>query len=205
MASRRVRPTLRAEDGEAGSKTSAFDIILSSLGTQPAWKDELTQEVLDQLVAVSKIGGFRRQTALACNVKPEVLKSWLEEGMRADGSRLCQELSVRFQASQAQLSLMLVGTVSSAALRGDWQAAIAMLEKRELEWAGEVKDSDLTPPELSEDQRKQMLVGGLKKPKGALREALIEAGYDVPELEEEEPAAPEDSGSVSEADFDEDS
>lgn len=141
------------------------------------WKTELTRELLEQLVVCSKVGGFRKQTAIACGVRPDILEAWISEGMRADAPAMYRELAVRFQASRAQLNLILVGCVARAAQMGDWQAAIAMLSKTDPDWKGETKDSDLSPPELSVEQRKQALVEALRSRSGDLDQALTEAGY----------------------------
>lgn len=174
---RKGRPTAHANDDGSPPDVpiDATAIVLGMAGT-PRWKDELTRELLEQLVACSRIGGFRTQTALACSVQPAILEGWLSEGMRADGPELERELSVRFQSGRNGLGLVLVGIISRAAQMGDWEAAMALLEKMDPAWAGKTQDADLSPPELSGAQRKQMLIAALKEPKGDLREALLAAG-----------------------------
>lgn len=191
---RKGRPTEHAnEDGSAPKPPIDATGIVLSLAPAVEWRDVLTRVLLEQLVACSRIGGFRKQTALACYVKPTVLESWLSEGMRADGSELCRELSVRFQANRNGLGLVLVGVVSAAAQAGDWQAAMKLLEKMEPEWAGTAKDADLCPPDLSNEQKKQMLVDALRNPIGDLREALVTAGLLSADSDLEDPPEPDQS------------
>lgn len=141
------------------------------------FKEDLTRELLEQLVIAARIGGFRKQTALACRVRPEMLEYWITEGMRKDAPELMQELSARFQGVQGQQNLLLTAVISTAALRGDWQAAVTLLSKRDPQWAGKVDgDVDLSPPEISQAERRKILVQELRNPHGELAQAMLEAG-----------------------------
>ncbi len=168
------RPTEHASGPPEDAAIQLARLAFTSFGVE--WKTELDRELLEQLMCVARIGGFRRATALACFVRPDTLKSWLEEGMRSDAPPLMRELSVRFQAIQSQLNLLLVGTVTGAAQRGDWMAAVAMLEKRETEWAG-VPEVDLQPPELSLSEREKLLVDELKNQNSPLARLVKKCGY----------------------------
>jgi hypothetical protein len=177
MAKPNRRPTEHEESKPLDNEVRA----LMCITPDTRWKDELTRELLEQLVIAARIGGFRKQTAIACNVRPELLEYWLSEGMRPDAPILMQELSARFQGTQAQQNLMLTGIVSSAALRGDWQAAVTLLSKRDPQWSGKTDgDNELSRPELSAAERHALLVVELRKSitnrESSLALALEEAG-----------------------------
>lgn len=185
--SRGVRPNSH----EPPAAVTPEVLALVGLGQDTRWKDDLTRELLEQLIIAARIGGFRRQTAMACQVRPDQLEYWLEEGMREDAPELMRELSARFLGLQAQQNLILTGVVSNAAQRGDWQAAVTMLSKRDPQWSGKMDmDKDLTPPERSQNERKALLVYSLKNPTGELAAAMREAGLLAAAPESPEPSEP---------------
>lgn len=142
------------------------------------WHDELTRELVERLICVARVGGFKKHTAVACGVKPATLEWWLDEGLRPDADPLMAELSARFLSVQANQSLLLVDIVKRAALSGSWEAALNLLGRRHVEWngKGDHGERDNTPAELSAAQRREMLVASLKDPRGELAQALREAG-----------------------------
>lgn len=170
------RPTQHAPDPSDDKGDKPFDII-AGLGQSPDWKEELTRELLDQLIVCARIGGFRKQTALACHVRPTTLETWITEGMRADAPPLYRELSVRYQATRSQLTMILVGVIAAAAQNGDWQAALALLSKMDTDWSGSTKEVDVNSPQLSAEQRKELLIEALKDRRDGLDDVLTKAGY----------------------------
>jgi hypothetical protein len=156
-----------------------------------AWQTELTPELVERLVEAGAIGAFKRQCALACGVKPDLLEWWLAEGMREDAEPLMQELSVRFQSCQQNASLELVEVVAKAAHAGEWEAAVTLLKLRDPLWRGSEKflEPETAPPELSLQERRRQLVEELRQarlnPLGALADDLRAAGFDLPVAETE--------------------
>lgn len=156
-------------------------------GESWAWNETLTQDLINQIVSAARVGGTKRTTALACGVRPDQLEWWLDEGMRVDGPPLMQQLSARFLSTQEGANLALVEVVQHAARLGDWEAALALLERRDPFWRKSEKhiERDNAPAELSQSQKYDLLVASLGSPKGDLRRAMVEAGHSVPEEEEE--------------------
>lgn len=156
------------------------------------WKTELDRELLEQLVIAAKIGGFRKQCALACGVRPELLKFWLEEGMREDAEPLWQELSARFQGATNNTTLNLVAVIERAGRTGDWAASAFLLKGREPLWRGSERweEAETAPPATSLKDRQRQLIDELREarlnPFGPLADALREAGFplDAPERPE---------------------
>lgn len=156
------------------------------LGPMPevtTWKTELTAELVDQLCVAARVGGFKKQSALACGVRPELLEWWLSEGMRIDAPPLMQELSARYQAIANNNTLALVDVIRRAAMCGEWEAAMVLLKHREPLWRGTDKyvENENAPPTTSLEERYIQLVEQLKEikvnPQGDLARALKEAGY----------------------------
>lgn len=152
-------------------------------GEQIAWNEELTQPLMEQLVAAARVGGFKATTALACGVRPELLEWWLDEGLRPDAPPLQRQLSARFLSIQESQNLQLVNVVRQAAEAGDWTAAFALLKHRDPLWRGSDKfvERQNAPPELSQAERYRMLVEQMRNPSGELRRAMVEAGIPLPE------------------------
>lgn len=165
---------------------------IASLPVATVWHTELTRELLERLIVAARVGGFKKQTALACGVKPEVLEWWLSEGMRDDAEPLWQELSARFQSVQQNASLQLVEVVSRAAHAGEWEAAVMLLKLREPLWRGSEKflEPETAPPALSLkdrfEQLKEELRAAALNPIGPLADAIREAGIPLPEPEKQE-------------------
>ncbi len=157
-----------------------------------AWKDELTRELLEQLVVAAAVGGFKKQCALACGVKPATLEWWLSEGMREDAEPLWQELSARFQATVENASLGLVEAIRRAATAGEWQAAGFLLKQRDPLWRGSEKftEPETAPSATSLAERKREFVEQLREarlnPLGGLADSLREAGFPLQEPERPE-------------------
>jgi hypothetical protein len=148
-----------------------------------AWRSELTVELIDELVAAGMAGALKVDVALSCCVPPDLFEVWLDEGMRYDAPALMRELSVRFLCSRKRVSIALSERVLNAALNGDNKLALELLERQNAHWGKDPdrKERDNCAPELSIDVRKRLLVESMRKPRGELREVLIEAGYAVPE------------------------
>lgn len=152
------------------------------------WRTELTRELVEMLVVAGSIGGYKRQCALACGVRPELLEFWLSEGMREDAEPLMQELSARFQGAVQNCTLGLVQIIRTAATY-DWEAAMALLSRRDALWRGSEKwsEPETAPPATSLAERKRQLVDELREarlnPLGALADALREAGFPLQEPE----------------------
>ncbi len=168
------------------------------LGPMPVvsrWRDELDRELVELLCVAAEVGGFKKQSALACGVKPETLEWWLSEGMRSDAPELMQELSARFQSIQQNCTLGLVAVIRRAAMLGEWEAAFTMLKHRDPLWSGNEKsrESETAPPTSSLESRYSLLVEELKSakenPTGDLARALRAAG-----LLTEGPGTEESSG-----------
>lgn len=159
----------------------------SPIGPMPpvtGWRTELTRELLDQLVVAASIGGFKKQCALACGVRPADLEFWLSEGLREDADPLWQELSARFQAAAENGSLALMEAIRRAATAGgQWEAAAWLLKGREPLWRGSEKwqEPETAPPTSSLKDRQRQLIDELREarlnPFGALADALREAGF----------------------------
>lgn len=165
---------------------------IDSLPQATGWQTELTRELVEQLIVAAKVGGFKKQAALACCVKPELLEWWLAEGMRDDADPLIQELSARFLSIQQRGSLHLVEVIDRAARAGEWEAAVTLLKLREPLWRGSEKflEPDTAPPVTSLKDRLSQLKDELREarlnPIGPLADALREAGFPLAEPESPE-------------------
>ena len=145
------------------------------------WNSELTPELISALCAAAAIGGFKKQAAIACGVKPELLEWWLSEGMRDDAPVLMQELSARFLSTLENVNLGMVDVVRRAALGGEWPAALSMLKLREKLWSGNEKEreTETAAPKSSLKHRFSQFVNELRNaaqdPTSDLARALREA------------------------------
>ena len=156
------------------------------------WRSELTAELIDELVAAGMTGAMKTDVALSCAVPPELFEAWLDEGMRYDSPALMRELAVRFLGSRKAVMVALADRVVNAALAGDNKLALELLERHNAKWS---KDADHAerenaPPELPLDVRHRLLVEGLRKPRGDLRRAMLEAGIMPPDAIPETPPQP---------------
>ncbi len=169
---------------------------VEGLSAVTGWVGELTRELLEELVEVAKLGGFKRQCALACGVRPELLEWWLTEGMREDAEPMQQELSARFQSAQQRATLGHVQTAQRASRNGEWEAAITLLKLRDPLWRGSEKflEPETAPPAASLADRMKMLKEELREarlnPIGPLADALREAGFPLETPESSESDGP---------------
>jgi len=148
-----------------------------------SWRTELTHELIDELVAAGMACALKADAALSRGVPPDLFEHWLDEGMRYDGPPMMRRLAVRFLCSRKRLAVALSERVVAAALAGDNKLALQLLERQNPNWSGDPKyqERENAAPELSLDVRYRLLVEGLRKPRGDLRRAMIEAGLPVPE------------------------
>jgi hypothetical protein len=142
-----------------------------------AWKTELDRELIENLVSTASTLAFKKAIALANGVKPDLFEWWLAEGMREDAPELMQELSVRIHSVQALQNAVMVDEVRKAAARGDWQAAATLLRMRDQQWSGKMEqpEKDSVMPELSQTEKRKLMIEALKNPKGDMAAAMKEA------------------------------
>lgn len=147
------------------------------------WRTELSSALVDELVSAGMCGAMKGDAALACGVPPDLFEAWLDEGMRYDAPALMRELSVRFLCSRKRLAVALSERLVNAALNGDNKIALELLERQNPKWSRDPEqvERENAPPELSIEVRHQLLVEGLRKPRGELRRAMIEAGTPLPD------------------------
>ena len=147
------------------------------------WRSELTQELLDELVAAGMTGALKSDVALSCAVPPDLFEAWLDEGMRYDAPSLMRQLSVRFLGSRKAVMVALADRVVNAALSGDNKLALEVLERQNPKWSRSPDhvERENAPPELPLDVRHRLLGEGLRKPRGDLRRAMLEAGIQPPD------------------------
>lgn len=192
MARRKSPP----REAEVRVPEGAFDDAppIGTSGPMPEvleWRKELTTELLEMLCVAARIGGFKRQTALACGVKPEMLEFWLSEGMREDGPALMRELSARYQQIQSNVTLGYLDIVNQSARSGCWEAALRLMQLRDPLWSGreKVMEAETSSPKTSLADRREAFLAELKNPQGDLAKLLTEAGYPLPARET--PESPE--------------
>lgn len=155
------------------------------------WRTKLTDELVDELVAAGMCGALKQDAAISCGVPPDLFEAWLDEGLRYDAPPVMRRLSVRFLGSRKKLAVALSERVINAALAGDNKLALEVLERQNPKWSKDVEqvERENASSELAQDARYGLLVAALKKPRGDLRRALIEAGIPVPEAPSD-PALP---------------
>lgn len=163
--------------------TDPIDPIVLSPVDYRAWRTELSEGLIDELVAAGMCGALKQDAALSCGVPPDLFEAWLDEGMRYDAPALMRELSVRFLCSRKRLVVSLSERLVNAALNGDNKLALELLERQNPKWSKDPEQTERenAPPELSLDVRHRLLVEALKKPRGDMRRAMLEAGVPVPE------------------------
>lgn len=150
-----------------------------------AWRTELSDELIDELVAAGMGGALKSDAALSCGVPPDLFEVWLDEGMRYDAPALMRKLAVRFLCSRKRLAVALSERLINAALNGDNKLALQILERQNVNWGTDAahKERENAPPELSLDVRHRLLVESFRRPRGDLRRAMLEAGLPVPKDE----------------------
>lgn len=150
-----------------------------------AWREELDQDLIEQLVEAGSKLMFKKHAAFACGVRPERLNEWLDEGMRADAPSLYQQLCVRFHACQSAQQMSLLMMVARAAAGGEYGAATWLLSHRFTDWADKkgippsalpVIEPETQAPELSAKERRQQAIEAMRAPRGELLEMMKEAG-----------------------------
>jgi hypothetical protein len=164
------------------------------LSTIHRWRDELDQDLIEDLVKVASTTAYKKHVALTCGVRPALFEWWLSEGMRSDGPPLMQQLSCRFHMIQGFQSGQSLHRIQEAAARGDWNADAWLLSHRLPEWANKKESStpdlgietETTPPLLSAKQRREQALHAIKEAKatgaGELADMMREAGLLPPKL-----------------------
>jgi hypothetical protein len=146
------------------------------------WSTELTPGLVEQLVACARVGAFKRTAALSCGVRPDQLEFWLSEGMRYGAPALMHELSARFYSAGELMKLSMLEVAVRAGRSGNPAAALDVLKMSDPLYRNETVEQDATPPELSQEQRYELLVQALRQPEGEMARAMREAGVATPLL-----------------------
>lgn len=177
-------------DGEPSGEMLRWD-VLSSIHS---WRDDLDQDLIEDLCAAAGSMAYKKHVALACGVRPPLFEFWLNEGMRSDAPLLMQQLSCRFHMVQAFQSEQATRRISQAGARGDWNADAWLLSHRHPEWAQKKESSvadlgietESAPPALSMKDRRAHSVAALKEAqrtgKGDLADIMRDAGLLPPKL-----------------------
>jgi transposase len=96
-------------------------------------RTKLTEDVSHRVVLLIRAGNWVSVTAEATGVHRSTIYSWVERG-EADVDAGLDTIHARFAQAftkaQAEAQVLLVGMVRAAAVRGDWRAAVWMLERR---------------------------------------------------------------------------
>jgi hypothetical protein len=147
------------------------------------WRTELTEALVDELVAAGMCGAMKQDVALSCGVPPDLFEAWLDEGLRYDAPPLMRRLAVRFLGSRKKLMVAISERVISAALNGDNKMALEVLERHNPKWSRDAAqvEKENAAPELSLDVRYQLLVESFRKPRAEIRRAMLEAGITPPD------------------------
>jgi hypothetical protein len=174
------------------SSDETSSVLLQPVDYQ-AWRSELSQELVDELVAAAMCGALKADAALSCGVPPDLFEAWLDEGMRYDAPPLLRQLSVRFLCSRKRLSVALSERLVQAALNGDNKLALELLERQNAHWSKDPdrKERENVAPEMALDVRRRLLVESFRNPRGEMRAAMLEAGLPVPDQSSKNSTSPE--------------
>lgn len=99
--------------------------------------------------SVSENGANKAEAAAVGGISPDTLNSWLEMG-ETDGIEPYISFAKKFRAAELELKMQLKGTITKAALNGDWRAASRTLALR---WPEEYNEKVLQQNVLAIDMR----------------------------------------------------
>lgn len=97
-------------------------------GSKRSGKPRYNAEVHAKIVNALRVGAYKVNAAKAARVSYKAVERWLEKGRKGD-ERFAQ-FAIDCEEAMAQFANRLQGTITKAAVAGDWKAAAWDLERR---------------------------------------------------------------------------
>lgn len=91
---------------------------------------EITPEIIERLTVMLRAGNYLHVAIAASGVSRATFMRWMQRGKSKRASDVVYvDLRARVEQARAEGEVRMVTTIAAAAQKGDWRAALAMLER----------------------------------------------------------------------------